>query len=430
MNDLIKIIEENLPQYYKKLDYCRTAERYYNNQNDILNNRSPINISEYQKEINPFRNADNRISHNWFNLLVNQKAGYLFTYPPTIDTENSEINRKIANALGDNFSKILKDLCIDASCSGKAYLHIWEDGKFNFTNVPSSQIIPIYSNNLSKELQAVIRVYETIDEMKNIIIYEYWDKNYMYLFKNAQKIEPFIKFDGENYFKHNFGVVPFIEFYNNNVETSDLINIKALIDVYDKVFSGFVNDIEDVQQVILILTNYGGEDLHTFLSDLKKYKAIDLQSDDSDAKSGISTMSIDIPIEARCEILKMTRKQIFVSGAGVDPENDKMGIASGVSIRHLYGLLELKSGLLETEFRMGINKLIRCILKYLGINSDVRIEQTYHRDYIQNDIEIAEVLSKIKEFTSKKTLAKNNPFVEDFEQEIKNLEEEKNERNN
>ena len=54
-----------------------------------------------------------------------------------------------------------------------------------------------------------------------------------------------------NEFKHDVGEVPFFPFFNNNIDTGDLDNIKPLIDVYCKVFSGFVNDLEDIQEVIL-----------------------------------------------------------------------------------------------------------------------------------------------------------------------------------
>lgn len=50
-------------------------------------------------------------------------------------------------------------------------------------------------------------------------------------------------------------------FRNNNIGTNDLKNIKPLIDAYDKVFSGFLNDLEDVQEITMVLTNYGGADL-------------------------------------------------------------------------------------------------------------------------------------------------------------------------
>ena len=49
-------------------------------------------------------------------------------------------------------------------------------------------------------------------------------------------------------------------------------NIKPLIDVYDKVYSGFINDLDDIQELIFVLSGYGGTDLDTFLSDLKNTK--------------------------------------------------------------------------------------------------------------------------------------------------------------
>ena len=51
------------------------------------------------------------------------------------------------------------------------------------------------------------------------------------------------------------------------------------------------------------MNNYGGQDLNEFLSDLKYYKAIKTESDDNSDKSGISTLTIEIPVEARDKLL-------------------------------------------------------------------------------------------------------------------------------
>ena len=56
----------------------------------------------------------------FYNLLVNQKASYLFTYPPIFDTKNSELNALIVDTLGDDYAKKCKDLCVNASNSGIA----------------------------------------------------------------------------------------------------------------------------------------------------------------------------------------------------------------------------------------------------------------------------------------------------------------------
>ncbi|MFI3114550.1 MAG: phage portal protein [Clostridia bacterium] len=423
------IIKNNLQRYFQRLGEFEKAKLYYRNKNDILREKSPANLGENTKNFDPFRSADNRISHNWFNILVNQKAGYLFSYPPTFDVKDSKINKKVVQILGDDFAKICKDLCIEASCFGVSYLHYWKETGLKFASIDPSQIIPIYSNGIKKELSAVLRVYDDEIFGENTTICEYWDKYMVYAYIYDGNLKPYKKFtDGKHFYSHEFAKVPFVEFRNNNLAESDLVSVKALIDVYDKIFSGFVNDIEDIQQVILVLTNYGGEDLQGFLSDLKRYKAIDMQKDSDDSSSGISTMSIDIPIEARCRLLEMTRKQIFVAGQGVDPQNSDFGITSGVALKHLYGLLDLKCGLLESEFKSGFSELIRVILRHLNIENITIIEQIFNRAYIQSETEKAEILAKLANFTSSYTLAKNNPLVEDFDVEIENLKGEKNER--
>lgn len=227
-----------------------------------------------------------------------------------------------------------------------------------------------------------------------------------------------------NEFKHGFGRVPFIPFANNNLMTSDLDNVKPLIDVYDKVFSGFVNDLEDIQEIIFILTNYDGEDSKEFLSQLKKYKTVKVNNDGSGDRSGLETLTIDIPIEAREKLLTMTRKAIFEQGQGVDPQQQDFGNASGVALKFLYSLLELKAGLAETEFKLGFGEFIRAICKYLNIECK-SIIQTWTRTAVTNDTDLANICSSSVGVISNKTILKNHPFVEDADAEEKQIKREK-----
>ena len=165
-------------------------------------------------------------------------------------------------------------------------------------------------------------------------------------------------------YKHGMEETQFIPFFNNNIHTSDLENIKKLIDVYDKVYSGFINDLDDVQEIILVLTGYGGTEMNGFLQDLKKYKTIEL---DADEHSGVSTLNIEIPVEARQMVLDITRKAIFEQGQGFDPQPENFGNQSGEALKFMYSLLEMKVGLMETEFRLGFAKLIRAICRYCKI---------------------------------------------------------------
>ena len=93
------------------IEAAKTAERYYANKNDIKNTGAAnLYMDKQTAEANPLRTADNRISHNWHSLLVNQKCSYLFTYPPTFDVGDKSANQIITNTLGDDFPKVSNKL--------------------------------------------------------------------------------------------------------------------------------------------------------------------------------------------------------------------------------------------------------------------------------------------------------------------------------
>lgn len=414
-----------------RLKKAEVALRYYLGDNDIMYRKPKDKCEE------PLRNADNRIAFNFHSLLVDQKASYMFTAPPLFDTKDDTLNEIVAATLGDGYAKKCKDLCVDASNAGVGWLHYWIDEKkgFCYGVIPSMQLRPVYSLRLEKELEAVLRTYRMVDDNGDEWqIYEIWnDKECQAYRKRAEMFQPFdmfsyINLDGmaepTNTFRHDFGAVPFIPFPNNNVCSSDLDKIKHLIDSYDKTYSGFVDDLEDIQQVVFVLTNYGGADLKQFLSDLKYYKTIQVESAGSDDKSGVSTLTIDIPVEARDKLLDITRKAIFDMGQGIDPQQQGFDNTSGEAMKFLYSLLELKAGLMETEFRAGFGELVRAIGRYYGKEPE-QIVQTWTRTSIRNDAELVDMCQKSIGVISTKTILKNHPFVENAEDEEKELAAEK-----
>lgn len=414
-----------------RLKKAEVALRYYLGDNDIMYRKPKDKCDE------PLRNADNRIAFNFHSLLVDQKASYMFTAPPLFDTKDDTLNEIVAATLGDGYAKKCKDLCVDASNAGVGWLHYWIDEKkgFCYGVIPSMQVRPVYSLRLEKELEAVLRTYRMVDDNGDEWqIYEIWnDKECQAYRKRAEMFQPFdmfsyVNLDGmaepTNTFRHDFGAVPFIPFPNNNVCTGDLDKIKNLIDSYDKTYSGFVDDLEDIQQVVFVLTNYGGADLKQFLSDLKYYKTIQVESAGSDDKSGVSTLTIDIPVEARDKLLDITRKAIFDMGQGIDQQQQGFDNTSGEAMKFLYSLLELKAGLMETEFRAGFGELVRAIGRYYGKEPE-QIVQTWTRTSIRNDAELVDMCQKSVGVISTKTILKNHPFVENAEDEEKELAAEK-----
>lgn len=430
MKKLIKKYEHGHVDYVLRAE---TAERYYRNETDILFREK----EGEDEEGNPLRNADNRIPRNFHGLIVNQKASYAFTAPPLFDVGSTAANKQITEALGDEYAKNCMQLCVNAANCAVGWIHYWEgDNGFEWAVVDSKQVIPVYDRSLKQRLIGAFRVYEDLDDATgdSYTIYEYWTETECQAFRrrSGDTVDEGLSFynmffnpeSGEMIaqYRHDWGEVPFIPFYNNNVREDDLKNIKPLIDVYDKVFSGFINDLDDVQELIIVLSGYGGTDLNEFLRDLKNYKVVKLDEDEN-GHPGISTLNIEIPIEARNSVLETTRKAIFEQGQGFDPQPENFGNQSGEALKFMYSLLEMKVGLMETEFRLGFSRLVRAICKSRNIKCDTII-QTWTRTSIKNDVEQAQICKDSDGIVSKKTILKNHPLVEDVDAELKQLEKE------
>ena len=431
-----KLVKKYEPLHAAFVNEAMTGERYYKNGSDIL-----FGKKREDEEGNVLRNADNRIPRNFHGLLVNQKASYAFTVPPLFDVGDSGANKCVVEALGDMYTKNCMGLCINAANTSVAWVHYWTDGegRFCWAVVDSPQVIPVWDKSLERKLLGVLRVYGETDEEtgEDYTIYEYWTDTccQAYRRRTADTVDTGMQYYGmftgpsesekSAEYQHGMGEVPFIPFFNNNIHTSDLRNIKKLVDVYDKVYSGFINDLDDVQEIIFVLSGYGGTELDVFLQDLKKYKTISLDGD-TDGNTGVSTLNIEIPVEARNTVLEMTRKAIFEQGQGFDPQPEKFGNQSGEALKFMYSLLEMKAGLAETEFRPGFSKLVRAICRHKGIKCST-VNQTWTRTRIRNDAELVQMCRDSEGITSQRTILKNHPFVTDVEEELKQLEKERQE---
>jgi SPP1 family phage portal protein len=426
----IKKIKRLIDNDLKRRDIILEAKRYYENDNDIK--RKGVVPKKEGGEKDPLRNADNRIPHNHHEIIVDEKISYLFTYPVLFDIDDDkDKNNKLTGVLGEDFRRKIKNVATEASNCGTAWLHYWiKDKEFKYEMVETEQMIPTYSNTLERELTAVIRYYTVLEEQdagagedKAILIVQYWTNKDMLEYKfqdNTTAGEPTpVKII------HKLGEVPFIEFANNAKKSSDLSRYKPQLDLYDRVMSGFANDLEDIQQIIYILENYGGQDLGEFLGDLKRYKTVKTESDVNGGSSGgLKTLQIEIPVEARKVILEILKKQIYESGQALQQDVEGVGNASGVALKFFYRKLELKSGLMETEFRSGLNKLAKAVLKFLNMDAK-KIQQTYTRNMISNDLENAQIAQISVGIIPEKFIWNNHPWVDDVEEAERLMQEER-----
>lgn len=396
------------------------AREYYYIDNPILRRGVLLDAKDM------LRKADNRIAHNFHQLITDEEVDYILSYDPLVDVGNTTANKKILETLGDDFLKKSRALAVEACNAGEAWVHYWVDVKKQelcYAMVPTDQIIAKYKDGLIEEFEYLIRYYPvTRDEgatKKTYLRVEVWHDNMCdyYIASGDRSAFSFGTVREDGNLVHKFGRVPFISFANNNRKQSSLKKYKGLIDAYDIVVSGYVNDVMDIQQVIYILENYTGTDLSTFLRDLKKFKTVSVGDDGIDGGKGdLRTLSIDIPVEARNSLLDFLKKQIYTAGQALSRDVTSVGNASGETLKFFYRDLDLKVGDKEVEFATGYKELIRAICEYKNISLSGSINFTFTRNRISNDQETAQICKDSVGVIPTKLIWKNHPFVDNLEE--------------
>jgi SPP1 family phage portal protein len=419
----------------------RTGERYYKNENDI-NQRKLYKYVDGSK-VEDTERPNNKLSHSFAKLLVDEKVNYLLGKSPIIAADDEKFQEKLIDILDDEFDDTIQEIGIESSNKGIAWLqpYIDEEGSLKFEKHDSEKIIPIWKESSHKTLEAIIRVYyiETYEgkDRKDVKKVEYWTKDDVtyYTYFNGSMV-PDVEAPGESepigHFRVNdgeykgWGLVPFIPFKNNNRELNDLTYFKTLIDDYDKNTSDTSNTLDDIARFIYILKDYGGTDLGEFLSDLKLYKAIKVNGD-----GGVDKLSPDIEIEAVEKHLDRIKKDVYIFGQGVDMDTDKFGNSpSGIALQFLYSALDLKCDQMERKFKKAFKSIFWFIAEYFkttnqGICDPKKAKVTFVRSMIINETDTITNIRNSKGIVSDKTLLEHHPYVGDVDEEENRKKEER-----
>ena len=157
-----------------KREEMMTGERYYDNRNDICNRQRFYYDVNKQKHIDKTK-ANNRISHGFLKLQIDEKAGYFLGNPPNITAELPEgsdpnapnsYQEHLITIFDERFDDTLHDVVVETSSKGVAWLYAYvtteppEDRPvLRFELIPAEQIIPIWGDRAKHDLQGVINSY-------------------------------------------------------------------------------------------------------------------------------------------------------------------------------------------------------------------------------------------------------------------------------
>jgi SPP1 family phage portal protein len=438
---------------------------YFGVKNDILKQdfrkytttkKSPDSLNEYEEEYTDKNKANNRLAHGFHRRLVLEKVSYLLKEMPTFSHTDKALIQRIMDFVGKDFHETLITWAENASNKGREWLHVfWDGAVFDYMVMDAQEIIPVYETSRQKKLVQLIRYYpvrvktgqsevlvtggqvykhrEPVKKIKEDVRYyaEWWHPDRVEKWEegeagefNMVSSEPHFSLEGSqgDNLPGSWGEVPFIELKNNVQCWSDLRFIKSLIDDYDRSASVLSNNFEDLQEVFVFgsgMTDSGAELRHN----LRKHKA----GTSGDAEAKIQFFSVEIPHQGRMEQLKNLEENIFANGMGINPKSDKLGNdPSGVALRWMYVPLDLKAGLLERRIDNAIRKFFELVSKAMVINGDDgfnadEIEIELNKFMIANESKQIDDVEKSKSI-SRKTKLKHHPWVDNPEEEIKEIE--------
>ena len=223
--------------------------------------------------------------------------------------------------------------------------------------------------------------------------------------KYIQKVQKSAAFGEEVIGEINFPALPIVPLWGSRLHQSTLVGMRAAIDAFDLIRSGFANDLTDCAEIYWILENYGGmkdDDLKRFLDRLKLNHIASANTADG---GRIAPYTQEIPYNARKVFLDDIRAGIYEDFGGLDVHT----IAAGATNDHIdaaYQPLDENADDFE-------NQIIKCFQKLahvVGIDED-ECTPLFKRNRISNQAEQVDMVMQSAEYLDDETVIRHLPFI-------------------
>lgn len=397
---------------------------WYEKMQDYYEGRHAI----LDRQLNDPTKPNNKLVTNLAKYIVDTVTGYFMGEPVSYSGDESYIE-----ALTDVFKLNHEqdhnaELGKHQSIKGCAYelLYTDEDANIRLSPLPRESVIYIESNEVDAKPVMAIRIYrlEDLDGNEREMFDVYTDSEIVTYEKtnNSGHIE-YVEKDRVDHF---FQAVPVVQYKNNSEMIGDFEGVISLIDAYNISQSDTLNDFSYFSDAYLLLT--GAELDPDDAQEMKQNRVITLPDKEADARFLIKDIA-DVPVE---NFKNRIREDIHTVSAVPDLSNDEFGQAlSGVALAYKLTGLEKVVSLKERKFKMGLQRRIELITNLLNASGkqwswqDITVE--FSRNLPQNMVELTQIVKELTGHVDRETLLHLLPFVDDVQETIDRLQQEKEE---
>jgi len=398
---------------------------------------------------------NNKLSNDFFGQIIDNTVGYFLGNPIILNYTEPKKEKALVEvdpvdvgvdleqiedtAVQDELDKINMDNEKDdlfmewgkeAMIKGLSHILVYqnEDSKTKFMRLSPEDVILVYKNSSTKELQYAIRLYDIDTEDTDTTTHyaEVYDNSGYDVFKCVEGAGIGGGRKGATGYTfverkpHIYGRIPITTMYNNEEKMSDLERVKTLVDDYDKVLSDVSNEFEAFRNAYLMLKNMVVS--NDSLSKLKTEGILEVM-ENGDAKF----ITKQIQTEALENHLDRLEKNIYKFSQVPDLSDENFaGNLSGVAIRFKLFGLETKCIIKERKMEKAIRDLFRIIsapLRVLtGHEPDVcNLKIEFSRNVPNNITEIVDTVTKLDGKVDKETLLALLPFIDNPKEVLEKL---------
>ena len=386
------------------------ADEYDAQRNRTINDAVRRIYSLAGAAVEDFTASNNRIASNFFKRLTTQRCTYSLGNGLTFDTDG------IKEKLGDKFDTDLYQVAYNALKHGVSF-GFWNVDRLHV--FPLTEFVPLWDES-DGTLRAGIRYWCLEWNKKPVYAVLYEEDGYTkYRSKGGKSGLTLEELESKRAYRQtiahteaggdevigeeNYGSLPIVPLYANRYHQSALVGMRAAIDSFDLIQSGFANDITDCAQVYWIIGNALGmedADVQKFMDRLRLQHVAVADTDNS----SVTPYTQEPPYNAREAYLNRIANSIYRDFGAFNPEDVAAGAITATQINAAYQPMDEEADAFEYQ----VIQFVQQILALQGIEDAV---PQFKRNRISNQTEQVTNVIQEAQFLDDQTILELLPNI-------------------
>lgn len=354
---------------------------------------------------------DNRLRAPFPRYITEVHTGYFLGLPPTVAYGGAAGARYAALSRELDLPHLYFDLGRDLSICGAGFALVWaERGGVKVCRCDPCGCFAIRSGDAGAPLLAAVRLFASGRGETRGVLY------------TAERLVPFV-WDGTGVTlgaaeENLLHTIPLLPFYNNCQGVGDFAMVTGLVDAYNVLLSGALDDMQSVANAFLALYGMQG----TTQRDIEQANRSRILSLSEGERAEFVVKNLNHEALGQLEV-NLRRSILQLSMTPDLCDEHFAGNSSGVALQYkLWGIEQVRAAK-ERTFTDGLRALLAVLTegeRLLGRSVDLTGgEVTFYKNLPQDNAALAETLLSLSPLLSRQTILENLPWVADAQEELR-----------